>query len=650
MTWAVVAATASLLLFGRTGEAQQSSGAAQKFDLILRNGTVLDGTGAKRFKADVGIIDGQIAAVGDLSGSTGSVDLNVNGLFVAPGFINLHSHAVPSALPTAENMLTQGVTTEILNPDGGGSTNITEQLSQDSTNGLAVNIGAYIGFNSVWQSVMGTENKRATDDDIARMRALVTDNLKRGAWGVSAGLDYKPAYFALTDEVVKVVSVAGPWRTNFPNHERLTPETGYSSRVGIAETITIGERAGLVPVITHMKVQGHEQGTATSIVALMQQATASGHYTAADVYPYLAGQTGLAALLVPGWAQEGGRDAMLQRFKDPVLRARIIKESEEAMNARFGGAKGVYLPATQQEFADIVRDLDVSPGEALVQILEKSSPSAILRFGAESDLVTLLQNPTASIACDCGASTATRTHPRYYGTFPRVLGHYVRETKALTWEDAVRKMSGLSASTIGMTDRGFVAPGMAADVTVFDSSTVIDHATYESPAQFSDGIRYVIVNGHIALRDGKITGEKGGAVLTRSPHMPSRPMSSAYARSVVDNGVVDNAGSGSKTAIALDMSQGAYGRRATGSFHLEDPATRTVINMTAPGLLQVGDKWAAFTGRAKTSGEERSINVIIDQADPLAAGHSATITVDAEGGYHFSGTLNPDAAKISISR
>ena len=184
------------------------------------------------------------------------------------------------------------------------------------------------------------------------MQRLVTAGLAAGAWGVSAGLDYKPAYFAQTEDVIKVVEVARTWRTAFTNHDRVTPESGFSSLAGMAETIAMGARTGVVPVITHMKVQGHEQGRADAILAQMREATDRGVYTAADVYPYLAGQTGLVAFTIPGWAQDGGREAMLKRFADPAQRARIVKEAETAMAARFGGPSGVYLPSLKRELTD----------------------------------------------------------------------------------------------------------------------------------------------------------------------------------------------------------------------------------------------------------------------------------------------------------
>jgi N-acyl-D-amino-acid deacylase len=296
------------------------------YDVIIRHGTLLDGSGNASYRADVGIAGGSIARIGDLTNARAATEIDANALDVAPGFINIHSHAMPDGLVHAANMLTQGVTTEILNADGAGPIDIAGQLARVTARGVAVNVGASIGFNSVWAEVVGLSDRRATDADIARMRSLVTAGLEAGAFGVSAGLDYKPAYFAHGEEVIKVIDVARAWRT-FLN-----------------ETIAIGERSGVVPVITHMKVQGQEQGSADRILSSMRDASARGAYVAADVYPYLAGQTGLVALIIPGWAQDGGREAMLKRFADPTLRARIVQEAEDAMNARFGGAAGVYLP------------------------------------------------------------------------------------------------------------------------------------------------------------------------------------------------------------------------------------------------------------------------------------------------------------------
>ncbi len=272
-----------------------------------------------------------------------------------------------------------------------------------------------------------------------------------------------------------------------------------------------------MPVVTHMKVQGREQGGAPQVLASMQASTKAGRPVAADAYPYLAGQTALAALLVPAWAQDGGLAAFQKRLADPTSRARIVSEIDSTLVARFTGVTGVYLPESQQQLTKVVADSGASsPGDAIVRLVANGGPSAILRFGSEDDLVKILQYPATSIACDCGASRNPRMHPRYWGTYPRVLGHYVRETHALTWPDAVRKMTSLPASTIGLTDRGRLAKGLWADVVVFDSATVIDHATYEDPAKSSEGIVHVVVNGQLAYRDGKATGAQAGRVIKRA--------------------------------------------------------------------------------------------------------------------------------------
>jgi N-acyl-D-amino-acid deacylase len=619
-------AFALALVLGAVGHAQTPA-----YDIVIRHGTVIDGSGSPRFTADVAIRNGHIAAIGDLSGAAAVTQIDATGLFVTPGFINIHSHASPDALPTAVNMLTQGVTTEIVNADGNGPLGIAGQMGTLAAAGLAVNVGGYIGFNAAWQTVVGNSDRRPGAEDIQRMRGLIATGLEQGAWGVSAGLDYKPGYFARTEEVIEVVDVARRSRTNFTNHDRITPESNFSSKTGIAETIAIGQKSGLVPVITHMKVQGREQGTAAPVLASMAQAARLGHYTAADAYPYLAGQSGLGSLIIPGWAQEGGRDAMRQRFADPATRARIITESEAAMTARFGGPQGVYLPRTQQELTAVMKEMNAGAGETIVRILERDGdPGAILRFGAEEDLVRILADPVTSMACDCGASTATRVHPRFYGSFPRLLGRYVRDQKIMTWEQAIRKSTWLPASTIGLADRGLISVGMAADVAIVDPATVIDRATYENPALPSEGIRFVIVNGATVLADGVPTGVRSGRALYRTANMPSRPAESGD-RALTANGAV----SGRRIAVALTQRPGA--RQATGTLAIEGLPSITV------GTLQTTNDWAsvsAFSG-------DRAINLIVDLRDPRNAGAS-TVAVDADGHPWLRGSM--PASAVSIPR
>ena len=570
------------------------------FDVIVRGGSVLDGTGRPAYRADVGVTGSRIAKIGDLSRDSAVTVIDASGLVVAPGFINIHSHASPAALPTAANMLRQGVTTEILNPDGGGPPDIAGQLAMLDTVSLAVNVGAYAPFNSAWASVMGNSDRRPTVEQLARITDLLDRALAAGAWGVSAGLDYKPAYYAKTDEIIAVLSPLRGWRTNFPNHDRLTPEAHFSSVAAARETIEIGERAGLVPVVTHMKLQGRDQGKADESLAMMRAATARGVYTAADVYPYLAGQTGLAALFVPGWALEGGRDSLLQRLRDSSVRARVVRETDEALVARVGGPENVRVIGHNKTIAELMTEQGTrSPGDAIARILEVESPGMIATFGAEPDLVKIMQYPDAAIACDCGASRNS-AHPRGFGTFPRVLGRYVRESRALPLADAVRKMTGLPATIVGMVDRGFIAVGMAADLTVFDTAAVIDRATYEKPTEPSEGIRVVLVNGRVALSDGEPTGTVGGRTLRRTRAMPSRPMNVSASLALR----VEGADSG--RTLSVDLARNTVRVRGGGE----------ALEVIELGLLQTAPQWASVTGRLRDSktGEELGFVLIVDES------------------------------------
>lgn len=610
--------------------------AVESYDVILRNGLIVDGTGAPGYRADLAVKNGFIQRIGQLRDSQATIELDVRGLVVAPGFINLHSHATFAGVKTAVNMLTQGVTTEIINADGASSLNLSKQLADFSAAGLAVNLGGYVGFNSVWASVVGQTDRRPSEAEIQKMRDLLTENLKQGAWGVSAGLDYKPGYFARTSEVIAVLQAATPWRTNFPNHDRLTPENNFSSLKAIAETIEIGEKTSVMPVITHMKVQGHEQGSAAKAVALMRAASARGHETVADIYPYLAGQTGLGALFVPAWALEGGRTEMLKRFADPALRPRIAQEIEAAIKARVLTPENIYVSSRQRAFADYMRERKAGAGETLISVLEKESPMAILKFGAEEDLKELLRYPGSAISCDCGAAEPNPgLHPRYYGTFPRILGHYVRDEKTLTLPDAIRKMTGLPASIAGLADRGFLAVGMVADIAVFDPASIRDHASYEQPTLASEGVRHVLVNGHLALRDGQATGEKAGRVLSRTADLPSRPLRMQQTRSL----------SVKTPTLTVEFTQSAKGK-ARGTFRFVD-ANHTEYRLAEAGLLQVHGQWASFTARVRTmaGAAERAALVVLDADNPLA--NQATIRVEMEDGQRWETRLNSREYKIS---
>jgi N-acyl-D-amino-acid deacylase len=322
----------------------------------------------------------------------------------------------------------------------------------------------------------------------------------------------------------------------------------------------------------------------------------------------------------------------MQRLADGAQRSRIVAEADEALEARFGGPQGVFLPETQAELTDVMAETGAtSGGDAVVRILtrEESSPTSILRFGREDDLAAILAHPTTSIACDCDPSDGSASHPRGYGTFPRVLGRYVRELGVLTWEEAVRKMTGLPAATIGMVDRGVLAPGMVADVVVFDPETVIDHATYAEPTLPSEGIVHVLVNGEWALRDGVATGARAGRALRRSPNMPSRGLDTGSPRRVTLTEEISNASG--NYLLLMDLSQAAGARSAQGPLEFLTDG-RFAFAATTLGELQVASGWASVTGVGEIpSGGERAFLLVVDSEDPLEPGEGTTILLEVEG-------------------
>lgn len=617
---------------------------AEHFDLILRGGTVLDGTGLPRYLADIGVRAGYIARIGDLAKDTAARQIDARQLFVAPGFINIHGHPEPDAVSRAENMLTQGVTTEIGNADGSGTTDLARQAVSMAEHGLATNLGLYIGFNATWADVVGPTDRRPDVADLTRMQELIIRGLKQGAWGVAAGLDYKPAYFAHEDEVIRVVSVAAPWRTNFPNHERLTPESGYSSIAGVTETVDIGTKAGLVPVLTHMKAQGKEQQHAREQLDLMENGAREGRFVAGDIYPYTYGFNNVASLLIPAWALEGGYDALLTRFKDRDMRARIVADIERVMWQRWNGPSGVYLVASDSELTDLMREWNVSAGEAIVRLNEQYGPryETYLRFGIEDDVVLMLRHPNVAVACDCGSLRTVTGHPRAFGSFPLVLRHYVRESGALTWEEAIRKMSGLPASIIGMTSRGLIAPGMAADITVFDPRTITDRGTAKAP-QLSEGVRYVLVNGRPALSAGRLTGEQGGTVVKRTANMPSRPQSLSFERRLTGTAVLKG-----ESAARMDVSlrQSASQRTASGLITVKDAHGRQIFQSRSFGVLQTMPGWASVTGEGRLpSGAARAFVLTIDRG---SSGLAPELELNVDRAFSLSSD-KADGIELALS-
>lgn len=624
-------------------DAAVSQTGAPEYDIIIRGGTVFDGTGRPGRKADVGIVGDAIATVGDLSGASAGRDVDASGKYVTPGFINLHSHASRTAAAAADNMLYQGVTTDLINADGGMAppvTNVRAGVQSFTKDGLGYNLGPYVGFNGVWANVVGNTDRRPTAAEIDTMQKLVVRALEEGAWGVSAGLDYKPAYFARTSEVIDVVKAAAPWRTNFTNHDRVAPP-GWSSLEGMSETLTIGREAGLIPVVTHMKLWAKEGGRSAEALDLLRKSTATGHYAVADAYPYTIALSGPTGLLIPGWVVDGGRTAMLTRFKDPALRTQIVTETESALVARIGRPENLYFTKQRKWLPELMAEMNAGPGETIVRLLEQAEQRAIFRFGRESDVEAILSYPDTAMACDCGATTE-RAHPRAYGSFARTLGLYTRERGVLTWPDVIRKLTLLPASTVGMIDRGMIAPGMVADIAVFDPNTVTDRATIEDPVILATGFSDVLVAGQPALAGGVRTGSRTGRVLLRGPDMPSRPMRLAKEGQLSACAKVRDGASDAAARVCFKLTIDGSGVPG-GSMTIKrnGGVTLTAVRF---GPMQTADGWASFAGWTTGEGRGAPVIVTLDRRMPGATSAAPVVTV-REGGNTLRGMLSARAVR-----
>ena len=523
------------------------------FDLVIRSGHVVDGTGSPWFAADVGIKGDVIAAVGPHLDVTGARVVDAAGLIVSPGFVDVHTHsdsgntAVPYDTieplvrddkqdiignPMAENDVRQGVTTVMGGPDGFGTSQVGAWLTKVAAARPAINVGAFIGHGMVRKTVVGMDNRPATPQELGRMRELVASGMREGAFGLSTGLFYVPANYASTDEVVELAKVAAQLGGVHQSHMR---EESVRVLDSVAETIAIGERGGLPTQVTHHKIIGKAMwGRSTDTLKLIDEARARGVDATLDVYPYTASNTSIQSGLLPQWAQDGGRDAMLARFKDETSRQRILNDISSAIRNERGGGDpanvvlascGFDASLAGKSLADILRErrrpvtIDQA-ADLVLEIVQRGSCVGIYHSISEDDLVRIMKHPATMIASDASPGMPIfgkdAPHPRAYGTFARVLGVYVREKHVLTLEEAVRKMSAFPAQRMGIEDRGLIRPGLKADIAVFDAATVIDKATFEKPHQYAEGMRAVVVNGRVTLENGQMTGERAGRALRKN--------------------------------------------------------------------------------------------------------------------------------------
>jgi len=529
-----------------------------QYDLLIVHGQILDGSGSSAIDASVAVRDGKIAEIGRLDQATAKRVIDATGLVVAPGFIDLHSHSDFTLLVDgdAQSKIRQGVTTEILGEsDSAGPVlgpavdefdrslkptgikrdwkTLGEYFARLERQHTSVNIASYVGSGQVRADVVGFTNRPAHDDEMDAMKQLVEQAMREGALGVASGLIYAPNMYANTKELIELAKVAAKYGGIYTSHIRGEGTHGVQA---IQEAIQIATKANLPAHILHFKMDGKDNwGHMGQQIKTIDEARSNGVDITADQYPYIAAMTGLEQCLPPRYL-EGTSQQIVARLKTADARKRIREDIANGLPGwednevkSVGGWHGVMVASCQktenkkyegQRMDEVAKMMGKDPVDALCDLLisEEGSAGAIYFSMSEPDVELAMKQPWVGIGSDGSAVSPEmvfvgKPHPRFYGTFPRVLGVYVREKKVLTLPEAVHKMTGLSAKIVGFTDRGLLKPGMAADITLFDPATVIDKATFENPTQYPVGIPYVIVNGVVVIDKGEHTGAQPGRVL-----------------------------------------------------------------------------------------------------------------------------------------
>jgi N-acyl-D-amino-acid deacylase len=542
--------------------APPASGQQQRYDLIIRNGRVLDGTGNPWFPADIGVRDGRIVTVGSLAGATATRTIDASGKYVVPGFIDIHSHADDGSSPrggfrdpdpqirSAPNLVSQGITTVVVNHDGRSPLPISEQRSQLEKNGIGTNAMLLVGHGTLRSRVMGQDVRRlATPDEITRMRALLRENLQQGAVGLSAGLEYSPGRWSNTAEVVELARELPAVNGIYISHERSEgsdPLWYVPSQDGpgpvtlldaVRETIEIGEKTGARVVASHIKAKGANYwGSSAAAISLIERARERGVDVWADQYPYPTSGTDGSTVLIPAWATRGPEgtpgsraDALRRTLADTGM-ATLVRSDIAHEIARRGGAPNVivydYTDTTLygKSLSEIATLWKLDAVETAIRIQLEGLPNrnggARMRGFSmhENDMELIAKQPWVATSTDGGIalpSEGPSTHARYYGSFTRKIRHYALDRGAITLEHAIRSSTSLPAQIMKLKDRGQIREGFAADLVVFDLATIRDKATFFEPHQHSEGILYVFVNGVAVVDDSKLTGARPGKVLVR---------------------------------------------------------------------------------------------------------------------------------------
>jgi N-acyl-D-amino-acid deacylase len=566
-TMAILLLSAGLFRMAAWAHAQSAGQPHKEYDVLIRNGQILDGAGGPWYFADLGIRGDRIAAIGKLDRAQAERVIDATGRIVAPGFIDMLGQSETAVLIDNRSLskLSQGITTEIT----GEGASIAPQnektlaplkefldtyhLTIDWTtldgyfqrlekNGTPINLATYVGAAQVREAVIGDEDRLPTEEELEQMKSLIARAMQEGAMGISTALIYPPGHYAKTEELISLAKVAGQYGGIYASHMR---SEGASEMAALDEAIRIGREGGLPVEVFHLKVIGQSRwGSMPKLVGKIDAARASGLDIRADQYPYVAGGTALASSLPP-WMADGGTAKLLERLHDTAIRARIKSELAEDhsdwenLYHDSGGGSGVVISGVfdlnlKKYDGETVEQMAKAQGKPELDALfdfiiaDQARTGAIYFIASEKDLIYGLKQPWTSIGLDAnevsldGPLFEPHNHPRAYGSMPRFLGHYVRDQHLMPLEQAIRKITSMPAQREHLTDRGLIKTGFYADVTVFDPITIIDRATYENPAQISEGVDYVFVNGQLEYDHGKLTSAKAGRAL-RGPGWHGAP-------------------------------------------------------------------------------------------------------------------------------
>lgn len=528
------------------------------FDIIIRGGTVYDGSGGRPVRADVGIVGDKVTRIGNLGKENAAVTIDAAGMAVAPGFINMLSWSNESLIvdPRSMSELKEGITTQIFGEgwsmgpyndrmkkqarDDQGDlkydikwTTLAEYLKYLEGRGVSQNVASFIGATTIRTYVIGEEDKQPTPEQMQQMRDLVEKEMRSGALGIGTSLIYPPAFYAKTDELIEMCKVAARYKGKYISHMR---SEGNRLVEAVDELLRISREAGIPAEIYHLKAAGNANWSKMdTVLAMVEKARKNGQKITADMYTYPAGATGLDASLPP-WSEDGGYDALYKRIRDPETRKKILAEIRtptdkwENLYLAAGSADRVLLvgfkneklkPLTGKTLAEVAKMRGTDPENTILDLIleDQSRIGTVYFLMSEDNIRKQIKYPWVSFGSDAesmapeGAFLRSNPHPRAYGNFARLLGKYVRDEKVITLQDAVRRLSGLPATNLGLDRRGFLRKGYFADVVIFDPATIGDRATFEKPHQYSVGVRDVIVNGVQVLKGGEHSGKFSGRAL-----------------------------------------------------------------------------------------------------------------------------------------